>query len=89
MILQEGVIPSDQFMLEKVKQHDPTAVLGVTCLWYVRHRLLAKYNLGRHGYVSASGHPHSVVQGVLLENRNCRKAAVDWDLVRERLYLRS
>ena len=89
MILQEGIIPSDQFMLEKVKQHGPTAVLGVACLWYVRHRLLAQYTLGRNGYASDSGHPHSVVQGVLLENRNCRKAAVDWGQVRERLYLRS
>jgi len=89
MIHQEGIIPSDQFMLEKVKQHGPTAVLGVACLWYVHHRLLAKYTLGSNGYASGSGHPHSVVQGVLLENRNCRKAAVDWGLVREHLYLRS
>jgi hypothetical protein len=82
MIKKEGIVPSDQFMLAKIKEHAPSAVLGVICLWYFRHRLLAKYIIGSSGYSIDSGRTKSVVQGVLLKKMNCRKAEVDWEQVR-------
>jgi len=89
MIRKEGIVPSDQFMRAKIKEHSPSAVLGVICHWYFRHRLLAKYTISRSGYSIDSGHPKSVVQGVLLKKMNCRKAEVDWDQLRARMSARS
>jgi len=89
MIHKEGIVPSDQFMRAKIKEHAPSAVLGVICHWYFRHRLLAKYTISHSGYSIDSGRPKSVVQGVLLKKMNCRKAEVDWDLVRACMSARS
>ena len=89
MLHQEGIIPSDQFMRAKDKEHSPSAVLGVICLWYVRHRLLAKYTIGLNGFSIDDGHPKTVVQGVLLKKMNCRNADVDWDQVRACMSARS
>ena len=83
LIHKEGIVPSDQFMLAKIKEHAPSAVLGVVCLWYFRHRLLAKYTIGHSGYSIDSRRPKFVVQGVLLKNMNCRNAEVNWSRVRE------
>jgi len=85
----EEILPSDQFMLVKMEQHQPGAVLGVVCQWYVHQRLISKYSIGRNGYDSGPGRPRSVLQGVLLKDMNCRQASVDWGQVRERLYLKS
>jgi hypothetical protein len=89
MLHQEGITPSDQFMRAKIKEHDPSAVLGVICLWYFRHRLLANYTIGLSGFSVDSGRPKSVLQGVLLKKMNCRKAEVDWDQVRASMSARS
>ena len=89
LIRQAGLVPSDQFILDKVRRHQPKAVLGVVCLWYVHHRLLAKYEIGRKGYRDNQLRSALAVQGVLLNGMNCRQATVDWRQVRERLYLRN
>ncbi len=89
MIKKEGIIPSDQFMLAKIKEHAPSAVLGVICPWYFRHRLLAKYTIGSSGYSIDSRGTKSVIQGVLLKKMNCRKAEVDWEQVRACMSARS
>lgn len=86
---KEGLIPSDQFMQAKVKEHAPSAVLGVICLWYFRHRLLAKYTIGLSGFSTDSGRLKTVVQGVLLKKMNCRKAEVDWNQIRACMSARS
>jgi hypothetical protein len=88
IIRRAGLAPSDQFMLDKVRRHRPRAVLGVVCQWYVYHRLITKYTIGRKGYQDDPGRSAAVVQGVLLKDMNCRKASVDWGQVRERLYLK-
>jgi uncharacterized protein len=85
----EEIVPSDQFMLGKMKQHQPGAVLGVVCQWYVHHRLISKYSIGRKGFEAGSDRPPSVIQGVLLKDMNCRQAEVDWGQLRKRLNLRS
>ena len=88
----KGLPPSDQFIKAKVRQHSPGAVLGVTCPWYLRHRLLDKHRVGRGGYAYSS-EPHngtkqkSAVQGVLMDSRNCRSGTVNWQRVRQSLYL--
>jgi hypothetical protein len=89
LVRREDLLPSDQFMLEKIRRHRPDAVLGVTCQWYVHQRLIAKYAIGREGYREGDGGNTLVVQGVLLKNMNCRQASVDWGLLRKRLNLKS
>jgi hypothetical protein len=87
IIRRAGLVPSDHFMLDKIRRHRPGAVLGVVCQWYVHHRLITKYPIGRKGYQDDPGRSAAVVQGVLLKDMNCRQASVDWVQVRERLYL--
>jgi len=82
-----GFLPSDQFMLTKLRQHAPRAALGVLCGWYLRQRLLPTYTMGRGGVASKEGGPSTIVQGVLLNGHNCRRATVDWDQLRWRLGL--
>lgn len=82
LLKDRGLMPSDRFIVSKLQQHTPAAALGVVCPWYLRHRLLAKYSLDRGGYVASSEKPASVLQGVLMPERNCRSGRVDWDQVR-------
>ncbi len=85
----QGLLPSDQFIRQKIKDLRPGAALGVVCGWHLRERLLKKQShVDRGGYAPAgSGGPKSVLQGVLLDGRNCRRAKVDWSLVRRRMHL--
>lgn len=82
-----GLMPSDQFIRAKIKQHAPVAALGVTCGWHLRHRLLANHKVGRKGYPAGETKAKSPLQGVLLKERNCRKSSVDWDTLRHLLVL--
>ncbi len=87
MLRGRGLLPSDQFMRAKFKQHSPAAVLGVVCNWYLRRRLLTHYTVGRRGY-SSDGNKHgTVLQGVLFERRNCKDVSVNWALVRHHMLL--
>lgn len=87
---KENLLPSDEFIQTKMKQHAPAAALGVTCGWYLRNRLLAKYELDDKGYSpDGDGAIKMVFQGVLLNARNCRRAKVDWQKVRRLLNLQN
>ena len=86
-----GLLPSDRFIRQKIKQHAPGAALGVTCPWHLRNRLLANYTL-KNGRTSSlhkdgQGTPSSALQGVLMDRRNCRRGTVNWALVRRSLNL--
>lgn len=85
---KENLLPSDEFIHSKMKSHAPAAALGVTCAWYLRNRLLAKYELDNKGYSpDGNGAVKMVFQGVLLNARNCRRAQVDWQKLRQLMNL--
>jgi hypothetical protein len=79
----KGLLPSDQFIKAKLKQHAPDAALGVVCPWHLRNRLLRKHTVSRRGLATGRRGVRSALQGVLLDGRNCRSAQVDWDQVRK------
>lgn len=87
MMRGRGLMPSDEFIKAMLKKHRPQAALGVVCAWHVRNRLLAKNTL-RHGKVASvqgagdEATPRSALQGVLMDNTNCRRGKVDWSRVR-------
>lgn len=85
---KEGLLPSDQFIKAKIRQYAPAAVLGVVCDWNLKNRLLPKHTVGRRGYSTGAGQ-RTVLQGVLLNGHNCRRATVDWAEVRRLLCLRA
>jgi hypothetical protein len=78
-----GLLHSDQFMKKKIREHAPGAAVGTTCGWHLRNRILKKHTVDRKGYSDGKDKPRSVVQGMLLNGRNCKKAEVDWDKFRE------
>ncbi|MCF8034794.1 MAG: DUF116 domain-containing protein [Desulfarculaceae bacterium] len=87
----KGLMPSDQFIKHKIKQHGFGAAVGVTCPWHMRNRLLARYTL-KNGRTSSldqgsGGSLNSALQGVLMDRQNCRHGAVNWALVRRSLRL--
>ncbi|MBU1450652.1 MAG: DUF116 domain-containing protein [Proteobacteria bacterium] len=87
-----GLLPSDQFIKNKIKAHAPGAALGVTCPWHLRNRLLAKYTLRNGNYASVAGKEPknqtvAPLQGVLMDRQNCRHGSVNWENVRFRLTL--
>ncbi len=83
MMPDQGLLPSDQFIKTKLKQHAPDAALGVVCPWHLRNRLLKKHTVSRRGVPTGQQGVRSALQGVLLDGRNCRAANVDWDQVRK------
>jgi len=87
MLPGRGLMPSDQFIKAKLKEHAPDAALGVVCPWHLRNRLLKKHTVSRRGLPTGKQGVRSALQGVLLEGRNCRAAKVDWDQVRKLMAL--
>jgi hypothetical protein len=81
--------PSDVFIKEKVDRHGARALLGVTCCWYLKTRLLAKYSFKKEGYVSERSGIGCALQGILLPQRKCSNATVDWEMVQDRIRLKS
>ncbi len=81
MMPGKGLLPSDQFIKAKLKQHAPDAALGVVCPYHLRNRLLKKHVVGRRGLATGQQGVRSALQGVLLDGRNCRAAKVDWEQV--------
>jgi hypothetical protein len=82
------LLPSDLFIKEKLDHHGARALLGVTCCWYLKTRLLTKYSFEKEGYVSEGSGTGYALQGILLPQRKCSQATVDWELVHERLRLK-
>lgn len=76
MLKGQGLMPSDQFILHKLKQHAPDGALGVVCGWHLRTRLIPRFKVGRGGF--STGSTKVVLQGLLLKSKNCRRAQVDW-----------
>ena len=92
MIRGRGLLPSDEFIRAKISQHGPGAALGVTCPWHMRNRLLSRHTVRRDGYLALDEkgrgvQARSVLQGVLMDDSNCRKGSVNWDRVRRFLVL--
>lgn len=77
----DGLAPSDQFIKDKLLQHQPRAALGVVCARHLRNRLLPKHKVNASGYGNENG-PSSALQGLLLSGGNCRQAQVDWQQLR-------
>lgn len=85
LLRRPDLLPSDSFIKEKLDQHGVRALLGVTCCWYLKTRLLPKYSFKREGYISERSGTRYALQGILLPERKCRNATVDWEMVRARL----
>ncbi len=83
------LLPSDLFIKEKLDQHRARALLGVTCCWYLKSRLLSKYSFKKEGYVSERFGTSYVLQGILLPQRKCSNATVDWEMILDRLRLKA
>jgi hypothetical protein len=77
--------PSDLFIKEKLDHHQGRALIGVTCCWYLKTRLIPKYSFKKDGYVGERPGPGYFLQGILLPQRKCANATVDWTLLRNRL----
>ena len=80
--------PSDLFIKEKLDLHEARALIGVTCCWYLKTRLLPKYSFKREGYVAERTGPGYVLQGIILPHRKCNNATVDWVLLQKRLRIK-
>lgn len=83
------LLPSDLFIKEKLDHHGARAVLGITCSWYLKTRLIRKYSFAKEGYVSERSGIGYALQGILLSERKCNNAKVDWEMVQNRLRLRA
>jgi hypothetical protein len=89
LMKNEDLLPSSQFIKNKITRHAPQAALGVICAWHLRNRLLPSHKkIGSKGYMSADRKKGTALYGVLLRGRNCRQAAVDWEAVRAAMRLR-
>lgn len=88
LVRDQGLLPSDQFIKAKLRQHAPLAALGVVCEWHLRNRLLPKHKVARSGYRVKEG-VKAALHGVLLEAKNCREAKVDWEQVRRAMLLKA
>jgi hypothetical protein len=82
MMKGKGLLPSDKFIGRKLKEHSPGAALGVVCTWHLRNRLLKNHSVGSKGFPPEGDGPKSVVQGVLLDSRNCKQSSVNMEEVR-------
>ncbi|MEW5912637.1 MAG: DUF116 domain-containing protein [Thermodesulfobacteriota bacterium] len=87
MIRGRGLLPSDEFIRSKISQHGTCAALGVTCPWHMRNRLLARHTVRSDGYRGSQDQARSVLQGVLMDDSNCRRGSVNWERVRRCLVM--
>lgn len=83
----EGLLPSREFIKEKLARHQPLAALGVVCARQLQGRLLPDGGLGAGGYSDREETPASALQGLLLSKANCRRAEVDWQRLRRLMAL--
>jgi hypothetical protein len=88
LLKREDILPSSQFIKNKIARHSPRAALGVICAWHLRNRLLPSHRrIGSQGYFTQNRKQGAALHGVLLGGRNCRQAVVDWEQVREAMRL--
>ena len=86
---RSGLIPSDVFIRNKLNHHRARALIGVTCSWYLKTRLLPKYSIKKEGYVTEGRRSAYVLQGILMPQRKCANATVDWEKLQARLRLKA
>jgi len=84
-----GVLRSRDFIMEKIRQHSPAAILVAVCSMDLGRKYLSLANLSPRGLFPGEKKRRSLVpQGVLLLAPNCRGSQVDWEelsaLVRSR-----
>ncbi len=83
----EGLLPSRDFIRDKLAHHRPLAALGVVCARHLQGRLLPDNGVGAGGFQTREELPASALQGLLLTGGNCRRAEVDWKRLRRLMAL--
>jgi hypothetical protein len=74
---QKGVLRSRDFLVRRIGQHQPRAVLGCLCTRDLREKYLRSANVSPVG--SLGGHGLKVIPQVcLLRDCSCRQSSVDW-----------
>ena len=90
LLLTPDLLPSDLFIKEKLNYHGARALLGVTCCWDPKNQaVFRRYSFEKEGYVSERSGAGYVLQGILLSQRKCSNATVDWEMVKDRLRLKA
>ncbi len=75
-----GVLRSRDFIMEKIRRHQPGAILVAVCSMDLERKYLSLRNLSSRGLFPAEREKKSLVpQGVLLVKPDCRQSRVDWD----------
>ena len=80
------LLPSSEFMLQKIREIKPKATFGVVCDWHLRNKIMTRFKVGSSG-LDAGENVRTVLQGVLLDRMNCKNATVDWKAVERALTL--
>lgn len=86
---RSDLMPSDIFIKDKLNHHEARALIGVTCSWYLKTRLLPKYTIKKEGYLTEGRGSGYLLQGILLPQRKCTNATVDWEKLLARLRLKA
>ena len=74
---KDGVLRSRDFLVRRIGQRQPRAVLGCLCTRDLREKYLRSANVSPEG--SLGGHGLKVIPQVcLLKDCNCRQSSVDW-----------
>ena len=74
---KDGVLRSRDFLVRRIEQRQPRAVLGCLCTRDLREKYLRSANVSPEG--SLGGHGLKVIPQVcLLKDCNCRQSSVDW-----------
>jgi len=74
---KDGVLRSRDFLVRRIGQSQPRAVLGCLCTHDLREKYLRSSNVSPEG--SLGGHGLKVIPQVcLLKDCNCRQSSVDW-----------
>jgi len=74
---KDGVLRSRDFLVRRIGQYQPRAVLGCLCTRDLREKYLRSANVSPEG--SLGGHGLKVIPQVcLLQDCNCRQSSVDW-----------
>ena len=74
---KDGVLRSRDFLVRRIEQRRPKAVLGCLCTRDLREKYLRSANVSPEG--SLGGHGLKVIPQVcLLKDCNCRQSSIDW-----------
>ncbi len=80
----KGMLRSRDFIMSKIREHQPRAILVAVCSMDLDRKYLSLRNLSPRGLFPAERKRQSLVpQGVLLLEPNCRQSRVDWEKLGE------